>query len=374
MKKLSTPSLLSAYYAYYFPLIEFFANSVYNQYMLKYFSHYTAAMKWDIPYIDVVLGQMADKADTPSITVSDYNQRFSINGKKIHACKLTLPPGAVKILDGEKVASPELLFLELASELCIHRLILLGLQLCSHPLGSPSSAITTKQKLSTFLAKTSGHRGHRKAMRAAMYLENGSRSIMESLAFMIFTLPHALGGYGLKGAVFNHEIRLKDGMKAHLGQNCCFVDLYYIKAKVAVEYDSFTFHKRPSEQGKDAIRSAILERQGIDVMHLNTIQLYDRNACMIFAKNLAARLGKRIEMHTSRFDEMHTMLRALLPENRPELRDNKSPLPETKPEPSENKPELPESKPELPENKSELPENKSELPESLSASDPAENE
>lgn len=62
---------------------------------------------------------------------------------------------------------------------------------------------------------------------------------------------------------------------------------------MAVEYESFAYHNSPSEQGKDAIRSAALERQGIGVMHLNTIQLYDREACKDFAYNLAARLGKR---------------------------------------------------------------------------------
>ncbi len=102
---------------------------------------------------------------------------------------------------------------------------------------------------------------------------------MESIAYMILTLPHALGGYGLDGAVFNYEFMLKDEAAKRLGQKRCFVDLYYKKERLAVEYDSFAFHNRPMDQGKDAIRSAILERQNIEVIHLNTIQLYDKDAC-----------------------------------------------------------------------------------------------
>ncbi len=287
--------------------------------IMKYFSHSSAAIMWNVPCIEAVLGYKADKADSPIITVTNYNMRFTINDKKVHACKLALPAGAIKMLNGKSVASPELLFLELASELNIHRLILLGLQLCSHPPRSPSMSITTKQRLTRFLLKTSGHRGHRNAMRAVNYVENGSSSIMESLAFMVLTLPQALGGYGLNGADLNHEIQLKDEMKTHLGQSRCFVDLYYKKAKLAVEYDSFAYHSNPSEQGKDAKRSAILESQGIDVMHLSTIQLYDRSACRIFAKNLSARLGKRMQITTSKFNEMHTDLRSLLPEGKREL-------------------------------------------------------
>ncbi len=62
------------------------------------------------------------------------------------------------------------------------------------------------------------------------------------------------------------------------------------------------------------MRSAILERQGVNVMHLTTIQLYDSDACRNFAYNLAARLGMRIQIRTIKFDDMHTLMRALLPD------------------------------------------------------------
>jgi hypothetical protein len=285
--------------------------------MKTYLSHLSAAIEWNIPYIDAVLGYEIDKSDPPHITVTDPNARFRNNGKKVHSCKLALPASAVVSRNGKKVASPELLFLELASNLSIHRLILLGLQLCSHPPGLPSLAITTKQRLNTFLSKTAGHRGYRKSMQAVKYLENGSASIMESIAFMILTLPYSLGGYGLRGPVFNYEIRLNGEGRKRLGQKRCFADLYYKHAKLAVEYESFAFHNSPLEQGKDLIRSAVLERKGIDLMRLSTIQLYSTEACKDFAYNLAARLKKRIRIYSERFDEMHSLLRALLPDEKP---------------------------------------------------------
>lgn len=211
------------------------------------------------------------------------------------------------------VASPELLFLQLASELSIHRLILLGLQLCSHPPGNPSAAITTKEKLKSFLSEAPGHHGQKKAWRASTYIENGSASIMESIVYMSLTLPYLLGGYGLRGAIFNYEIRLQGEAGKRLRQKRCFIDLYYKTAKLAIEYESFSFHSRPSEQGKDAIRSAILDRHGIEMMHLSTIQLYDKIAFADFIFNLSSRLGKRIQIRTEKFNEMNALLRALLP-------------------------------------------------------------
>jgi hypothetical protein len=285
--------------------------------MKEYLSYYSAATLWNIPYIEAVLGFEIAETDPVDLTVSDRNTRPKKSGQTAHSCELALPIGSVVSKSGKMVASPELMFLELANKLSIHRLILLGLQLCSHPPGNPSAAITTKQKLKAFIAKTSGHHGHLKALRAIKYIENGSASIMESMAYMILTLPHALGGYALDGAIFNHEIKLKDEAGKRLGQKRCFTDLYYKSAKLAIEYDSFAFHNNPLEQGKDLLRSAALERQGVEVMHLSTIQLYGKDACMDFAFNLASRLGKRIQIRAKRFNDMHTLLRALLPAVQP---------------------------------------------------------
>jgi len=283
--------------------------------MMTYLSHLSAALFWKVPCIETVIGRKISETEPVQMTVSRNDARFSINGKKVHSCELPLPPKAVVAMGGNVVASPELMFLQLASELSIHRLILLGLQLCSHPLGQPDRAITSKQRLRAFVTKMPGHRGHRKAMRAVRYIENGSASIMESLAYMVLTLPHALGGYGLDGAVFNYEVKLRDELKKRLGMSRCFADLYYENARLAIEYDSFTHHSSPTEQGRDAIRSEVLRRHGIEVMHLSTIQLYDTDACSDFAHNVARYIGKRIDIRTEKFSAMHAALRELLPES-----------------------------------------------------------
>ncbi len=286
--------------------------------MEKYLSHLSAAKLWNIPYIDAVIGHRANtNNDMDEITVSQNRARFRTRRKIVHSCELDLPAGAIVSRNGMMVASPELLFLELASELSIHRLILLGLQLCSHKPGEPHKAITTKKKLETFLADTSGYRGHRKAIRALKYVENGSASIMESLVYMILALPNNLGGYGLNGAALNQKIEIVKKVKSHTDKDFLHVDLFFKTARVAVEYESFAFHKSPLEQGKDARRSDVLERQGISVMKMSTIQLYDRDACRLFAHNLAARLNKRISIRTKSFDENHSLLRKLLPDRKP---------------------------------------------------------
>ncbi|MDR1796674.1 MAG: hypothetical protein LBR44_04400 [Clostridiales Family XIII bacterium] len=236
----------------------------------------------------------------------------------MHYFRTRLPEGAVVQRRGNLVASPPLLFLQLASELDFHRLVLLGLQMCAHPPGRPFDAITSKEALLSFIERMNVQkayrlRGRAKALRALKYVENGSNSIMESLVFMMLTLPNAHGGFGLKGACFNHEIPLAPEAARRLGQRRCFVDLYYPVAKWALEYDSFQHHSSPAEQGKDALRASALERRGVGVVHLNTIQLYDAKAFEEFAYNLASRLGKRIRIRAKGFPAAHRALRALLP-------------------------------------------------------------
>jgi len=286
--------------------------------MIGYFSHHTAADIWNIPYLESVFGsaitQLEMTAPAPiHISVAARSDRSQRKGQIIHLRGQAMPFGAVVSRNGKKVASPELTFLDLACNLDIHRLILLGLQLCSHPPGDPSKALTTKQNLKNFLERTTGHHGHIKASRALKFIENGSASIMESIVFMLLTLPHTLGGYGLYGAVFNYEFKLKDEVAMKPGRKRCFTDLYYKSSKVAIEYESFAFHNNPTELGKDAMRSAIIERRGVEVMHLSTIQLYNKDAFYNFTLNLASRLGKRMQIRAQKFGEMHSALRELLP-------------------------------------------------------------
>ncbi len=285
--------------------------------MKEYLSHYSAALKWNIPNMDQIFGlHLIDKRRSGQIidiTVSAANIRCREKGYISHTCTLPLPRGSVLKRHGLHIASPELLFLELARELDIHHLIFLGLQMCSHPPGKPSKAITSKRKLSSFIEKVSGHNGLPKAERAVKYIMDGSASIMESITFMILTLPNALGGYGLKGACFNYKILLKHETNRPHNQRYRFLDLYYPKSKQSVEYDSFKHHNSPQAQAKDLIREIELERNKVDVLRFSTYQLYNESECEKFALNLASRLGKRIRISSAKFFEAHKTIRSLLP-------------------------------------------------------------
>lgn len=287
--------------------------------MDKYLSHFSAAYEWNIPNINNVFGEQISKKyvddNIKEYTVIKQGSRYNNEGKITHSCSLRLPYGAIIKRNSQFVASPELVFLELANELDLHRLILLGLQMCSHPAGKPSEAISKKRKLEDFIEKTVGHRGQPNAKQALKFIENSSSSIVESVIFMLLTLPHSFGGFGFKGITMNHEVTLNEEARKVLGQKRCFVDYYLPDKKLAIEYDSITHHGDATTQGKDMIRAMALESQGVDVTRFTTIQLYKKELCDKFIHNLSSRLGIRMRIRAKHFETRHDNLRNLLPSN-----------------------------------------------------------
>ena len=60
-------------------------------------------------------------------------------------------------------------------------------------------------------------------------------------------------------------------------------------------------------------------------MHLSTLQLYDADACRDFAHNAARHIGKRINIRTKEFSEMHATLRELLPDSKDDTESGQMP-------------------------------------------------
>lgn len=284
--------------------------------MKEYISHYTAAYRWKIPYLHIIFDAELKKKNKdinlPHITVSNSAKSYNRKNLIVHSCELDLPRGAVRKCGTDLVASPEYTFLQLSNFLDIHRLILLGIAMCSHPPGKPDAAISSPRKLRDFLNKTTGFNGHQLAMRALLYIKGGAASPMEILSFMLLTLPHSLGGYGLSGAEFNTEIVLNKNSRYILEQNRCFADIYYPTEKIDVEYDSEERHSEQDKLNKDMLRATVLESMGIDMARLGKSQVYDKKAFYEFAQNLASRLGKRIRIRSEKFTMMNKKLRNLL--------------------------------------------------------------
>ncbi len=240
--------------------------------MKRYISHMSALKYWDFPLAQSYFEPKFSLNGTEQFTVTHRSQRFSHNKVRSHICSRELPKGSFTQTNGIDVVSPSLMFVQLATELDIHELIILGNLLCSRPYGPYSKPQLTKTKLLNYVRAASGLSGRKKALRALNYINNDACSIMEVFLAMFLSLPHALGGLGLKGGIFNYRLSLDDEGINALKKDTCFIDYCFPKEKIAYEYQG-EIHSNTIDQ--DSSRIMALTRQKFTVITVTKSQLYD---------------------------------------------------------------------------------------------------
>ena len=268
-------------------------------YVEKYLCGKAALDYWDVPAIRGKI-EPPDMIFPEEYVIFTDKHVYRPDRAKIHTCSIL---GAEKYVDGRACALP-LVFLQVALEYSIHELIYLGLQICSYREGDRPRC--TVEELKACADELRGHRGRRKALRAIRYLENNSRSPMESILYMFLRLPNALGGCGFSEIVLNERISLEGGNKTY------YADLYVPSCKLDIEYDSEEHHTGTSALARDRERAAHLESEGYRVVSVGYSQLNNLKAFRNLARQLSRWIGKRIYIRARKFFESFVALRDLL--------------------------------------------------------------
>jgi hypothetical protein len=270
-----------------------------SDYVEKYLCGKVALDYWDVPAIRGKIEPLGSIFTEEFVIFTD-KPLYRPDRAIIHTCRI---PGAEKYVEGHVCTLP-LVFLQVALEYSIHELIYLGLQVCSYREGKrPRSTV---EELRACAEELRGHQGRRKALRAIRYLDNNSRSPMESILYMFLRLPNALGGCGFSEIVLNEKIVLEGGSKTY------FADLYVPSCKLDIEYDSEEFHSSASELSRDRERTAHLEAEGYRVVSVGYSQLNNLKAFKHLARQLSRLIGKRIYIRARKFFESFVALRDLL--------------------------------------------------------------
>lgn len=280
--------------------------------MKAYLSYYSALFAWDIPNVESVIRMKKEELSKIQITVmSRHSHR--LKGYEIHYCfRDKLPPGAVVNLNQQAVASPALLFIQMAQKISFEQLILLGLQMCSYPVGQSEMAVTSVDEITLLVHQLTNVSGIKNARRALAYLKNGSASIMESLLYMRLALPYRLGGYGLKDLRFNHEVWLSREDQQRIGKKRFVIDLCIPSAMVAIEYMSRRYHSNLNYR-EDRERKDMLENMGFQVFWIETLDFYDSEKFSKLVHLIASKAKQRIRFDSVQFSEASSRLMDLLP-------------------------------------------------------------
>ena len=216
-------------------------------------------------------------------------------------------------MNGFRVCSPELCFVQMATGWNLPKLIELGFELCgAYDLSDNSyrtcAPLTSVEKLTAYANSLDKTHGKRKAIKALRYVANGSASSRETILTMLLTLPYRMGGYGLKQPLLNHRIDLGRRERRIAGKNYLVCDLYWPEAKLDVEYDGGN-HEDPEQMLKDSMRRDALVSMGITVLTVTKWQLENGGSMNAIAHTVAEHTGKRLRYVDPDFTRANRQLR-----------------------------------------------------------------
>lgn len=250
------------------------------------------------------------------LTVKSAGNRGQSALVACHVCNHQLPSSAFRRVNKDIcVSRPELCFLQLASMCSLVELTQIGFELCGTYWLAPNSEhgfresnpVATSESLRHFVEVMGSSKGTRRARSAAEYVVDGSASPMETIVTMLLTLPKAQGGYGLPSPQLNKAVDMPKSMRASYGRSTYRPDLYWPKAKLAIEYDSTAFHSTETQLTNDSKRRAALAHAGLNVISLTSRQVYDAREfdkiALLAAKHLGIRMrSERKNLLTRRFE------------------------------------------------------------------------
>ncbi|WP_143412210.1 hypothetical protein [Arabiibacter massiliensis] len=306
-------------------------------------THTTALEYWRIARTFPVPQPQDSRICTPGGALSDAEARslcsalplsspihllVSANAKRsrsksvvFHTRDERLPSGSLAVVgDGHLISSPGLLLTQEAQSVDTVELVFLGHELCGtySTIEAPpemrygQTPKTTLARLRAFLDRADGLRGVKQARRAARYILPNSASPAESALSMAFTLPNLLGGASLSSPRLNYRIDPGKNARRDVGQDYYTCDLFWEKARLAVEYDSDLFHTGSHRIAQDSKRRDDLARLGITVLTVTTRQFSNFQEFTRLVGTVAKLLGERLQPRDKDFATRQIRLHSLL--------------------------------------------------------------
>lgn len=262
-------------------------------------THYSVVLN-DARYL---VGHMNEDETLHAIVAND-SKRHLIKHVSLHHHRNSFPDWSFRRIGHEVfVACPELCFLEAASFLPFDMLVLYGMELCGTyarlsegDICYKCKALTSQRKIKSYLQKSPGAYGVRKAQSAARYLLNGSASPRESILAAIMTLPQRLGGFGMPAPLLNYGIEVNLPSKANFGKKqILHGDIVWRDARLIVEYDGAQ-HGIENNHISDKQRDHLMLEAGFDVVRFTDQSI--RSGAEL--ERLAKLINRRAHLHRKR--------------------------------------------------------------------------
>lgn len=250
-----------------------------------------------------VIEALSGEIECPLHVMSFSRRLWSISDAVVHFFSAGIPGSSFYRLEGvcgldAYVASPELAFLQSASQMDWCSLVRLGYSLCSQyridRLGNLARSIplTDVGSLTRYVNAVSGFPGRRRAKEALKVVANGAASPRESALTQLLSAPLNRGGYALPLPVLSYQIETKVTMRQCSSKSFYVADLCWPDSKLVVEYDSEEWHCNPTKMAEDARKRADLSYMGYEVFTVTNSQMRSLRDMDLLASLLRKRLGR----------------------------------------------------------------------------------
>lgn len=231
----------------------------------------TAPEQVDAPTVARLRSLLPELGEVLHLCVSRQAARRFVSGGACHLMTGAYPPGSFhETAEGVLLASPELMFLQMARRLDEDLLVAYGYELCGYfaRIGSACGSVicpqlTTVARIAGYLERLERLRQERgegmpwgleRARRALGHVRDGAASPEEAVTSMLLTLPRARGGYGLPTARLNATVRLGARASELFGIDEFVYDLSWEERRTVVEFQGV--------QQKERSRGSFDRRKG----------------------------------------------------------------------------------------------------------------
>lgn len=252
---------------------------------------------------------------------SDSTFRRKTPYRHPHSCAMTLRGSALKRWDDAiLLADPALAFIQEASTRSFADTLLLGFEICgtyqqsvtAGPTRYHTEPLTSVRKIRNFLKRNPSLHGAARAQQALRYIADGSASPRETKAALLLGLPAYYGGYGLGIPRMNFEIMCTPEASTIAGRRTLRCDLFWPRARMALEYQSREFHTGELSRIRDSRRINALQSMGLKMIALTNNELDSLEATDVIANTIRKTLGHRFRTTVKDYHRRKLTLRRQL--------------------------------------------------------------
>lgn len=233
------------------------------------------------------------------ILVRDRDERVRTERLVSHVWSVPLPDGAFYQLEpGLLLSSPSFCLRQVCARASVPAAAATVMEVCGGyalSAGTPRGfherpPLASLDELRERFSHEHGY-GARRVREALGFALPGSRSPMETVVVLFFTLPAELGGCGLPAPQINVRVEIPSDLRAALGRPYVVVDLCWPGQRIILEYDSYTWHLAPRAFDGTQSRNEGLRDEGWMVRTVTSGILADPRLRQLLVSRVMRRFG-----------------------------------------------------------------------------------